>query len=194
MYCKNCGKEISDLAEICVQCGAKPKSGDKYCQNCGAETGPSAEICVKCGVQVKPASVVSQDMYAGFWRRFGAAIIDGIILGIAQTIVFRRSVFRTFAFAPGIFFRSYVWSMVFGWLYYALMESSVKQATLGKMLIGIKVTDLDGNRIPFGKATARHFSKIISGLILFIGYIMAGFTEKKQALHDIIAGTLVVKK
>ncbi len=194
MYCRNCGKELTDLAEICVQCGAKPKSGDKFCQNCGAETGPSAEICTKCGVRSKPAMVMTQEIFAGFWRRFGAAIIDGIILGIAETIIFRRSAFRTFAFAPWVFFKSYVWTMVFGWLYYALMESSVKQATWGKMLIGIKVTDLEGNRISFGKATARHFSKIISGLILCIGYIMAGFTEKKQALHDIIAGTLVVKK
>jgi uncharacterized RDD family membrane protein YckC len=99
-----------------------------------------------------------------------------------------------FAFTPGAMVKTYFWSILIGWLYFALMESSNKQATLGKMLIGIKVTDLDGNRITFGKATARHFSKIISGVILAVGYIMAGFTQRKQALHDIIAGTLVVKK
>lgn len=194
MYCKNCGKEVSDLAEICVQCGAKPKAGDKFCQNCGAETGPSAEICVKCGVLVKSASIVLQNMYAGFWRRFGAVIIDGILLWVVEMIIFRSIAFRMFVFTPGAFFKMYFWSILIGWLYFALMESSNKQASLGKMLIGIKVTDLDGNRITFSKATARHFSKIISGLILCIGYIMAGFTEKKQALHDIIARTLVVKK
>lgn len=84
--------------------------------------------------------------------------------------------------------------VIVGWLYFALMESSAKRATIGKMLLGIVVTDLGGNRISFGRATARFWSKIISGLILYIGFIMAGFTEKKQGLHDIIAGTLVLKK
>ena len=83
--------------------------------------------------------------------------------------------------------------MVVSWLYFALLESSPKQATLGKMALGIKVTDLDGNRISFGRATGRFFAKIISGVILMIGYIMAAFTAKKQALHDIIASTLVIK-
>ncbi|MBI9072485.1 MAG: RDD family protein [Melioribacteraceae bacterium] len=78
------------------------------------------------------------------------------------------------------------------WLYYALMESSSKQATLGKMAVGIKVTDMSGARIGFGKASGRYFGKILSGLILNIGYIIAAFTEKKQALHDILAGCLVV--
>jgi uncharacterized RDD family membrane protein YckC len=62
------------------------------------------------------------------------------------------------------------------------------------MAIGIKVTDLNGNRISFGRATGRYFAKILSGMILMIGYIMAGFTEKKQALHDMIASCLVVMK
>jgi uncharacterized RDD family membrane protein YckC len=83
---------------------------------------------------------------------------------------------------------------VAGWLYFAMMESSNKMATLGKMAIGIKVTDLNGNRISFGRATGRYFAKILSGMILMIGYIMAGFTEKKQALHDMIASCLVVMK
>ena len=80
------------------------------------------------------------------------------------------------------------------WLYYALMESSPKQGTLGKMAIGLKVTDLSGNRISFGRATGRYFGRILSGLILDIGFLMIVFTAKKQGLHDIIAGTLVVKK
>jgi uncharacterized RDD family membrane protein YckC len=82
--------------------------------------------------------------------------------------------------------------LVFGsWLYEAFMESSSYQATLGKMILGMKVTDLSGNRISFGRATGRHFAKWISGMILCIGYIMVGFTERKQGLHDLLAGTLV---
>lgn len=80
------------------------------------------------------------------------------------------------------------------WLYYALMESSVKQATLGKMALGIVVTDLAGNRISFGRATGRYWAKLISALTLLAGFVMAGFTAKKQALHDMIAGCLVVTK
>jgi uncharacterized RDD family membrane protein YckC len=78
------------------------------------------------------------------------------------------------------------------WLYYALFESSALQATPGKLALGIKVVDEAGNRIGFGKASGRWFAKIVSNLILGIGYLMAGFTARKQALHDMMAGTLVV--
>jgi len=80
------------------------------------------------------------------------------------------------------------------WIYEAAMESSSLQATLGKMIFGMKVTDLNRNRISFARATGRHFAKYLSSMILFIGYIMAGFTERKQALHDIIASTVVVRR
>ena len=77
------------------------------------------------------------------------------------------------------------------WLYEAFMESSSYQATLGKMIFGMRVTDLNGNRISFERATGRHFAKWLSGLALGIGYIMVAFTERKQGLHDLLAGTLV---
>ena len=79
-------------------------------------------------------------------------------------------------------------------LYGAFMESSNLQATVGKLAVGIKVTTTEGEKLTFVKALLRHIGKIISGLIIFIGYIMAAFTEKRQALHDFIAGSLVVKK
>lgn len=84
--------------------------------------------------------------------------------------------------------------ILFGWLYFTGLESSLMKATFGKIALGIIVTDLDGNRISFGRANGRYWCKYISALILMIGYIMAGFTEKKQALHDTMANTLVVKK
>lgn len=74
------------------------------------------------------------------------------------------------------------------------MESSAKQATLGKMAVGIVVTDMNGGRISFGNATGRFFGKILSGLIIYVGFIMVAFTDKKQGLHDMMAGTLVVQK
>jgi len=94
----------------------------------------------------------------------------------------------------GAFIRLILIRTVLNWLYYALLESSAWQATLGKKALGLEVTDLEGRRISFGRATGRFFAKMISALILWIGFIMAGFTEKKQALHDMIAGTLVIRK
>jgi len=122
--------------------------------------------------------------YGGFWIRFVAAIIDGILLAIVQFIIGLVIDDQT---------TTTLINIVLGWLYFAGMESSANQATLGKRAMGLQVTDLEGDRIGFGKATGRYFAKIISALILFIGYFMIGFTEKKQGLHDMIAGTLVIK-
>jgi uncharacterized RDD family membrane protein YckC len=161
--------------------------------------------------------------YANFWARLAAFLLDVIILYIPniilQTIVFSffgvpKAIVQLEAatgstvdesqaaealaqfmtvFLPAIAI-SLVINLVVAWLYLALMESSAKQATLGKMALGIVVTDLNGGRISFARATGRYFSKAFLSSILLIGYIIAAFTEKKQALHDIIAGTLVVKR
>ena len=84
-------------------------------------------------------------------------------------------------------------SILAGWIYFASTESSSWQATVGKKLLNLKVTDMNGDRLTFGRATGRYFGKILSSLICLIGFIMAAFTEKKQALHDMMANTLVVK-
>jgi uncharacterized RDD family membrane protein YckC len=128
------------------------------------------------------------EAYAGFWRRFAAYLLDAIILSavfVPLFLVLPREQQQT-TLSP--------LTTAISWLYFALMESSARQATVGKMALGIVVTDLGGNRIGFGRATGRYFAKILSALILLIGFIMAAFTERKQGLHDIIAGTLVVKK
>jgi uncharacterized RDD family membrane protein YckC len=83
--------------------------------------------------------------------------------------------------------------IIAAWLYYALSESSPKQATIGKKLLGIQVTDMDGGRIDFQTASIRFFGKIISTALAGAGFIMAPFTPQYQALHDVIAKTLVVK-
>ncbi len=153
--------------------------------------------------------------YASFLRRFAALIVDAILIGCLQAFIF-----VPILAAIGISFAGNmetmdvndpdnVAGMVAGimaaagayWLlattiqvlYFTFMESSKYQATVGKMVMGIKVTDLNGAKIEFSKALVRSLSRLISGFIFLIGYIMAAFTEKKQALHDIIAGTLVVK-
>jgi uncharacterized RDD family membrane protein YckC len=133
-----------------------------------------------------------------------AAIIDSILIGIVVFPVLGILGF-TIALAgsqvsmPEIgvhLVRGIVASALFmgaGWLYEAILESSSKQATVGKMALGLKVTDEYGQRISFARASARYFSKILSRMILLIGYIMVGFTQRKQGLHDMIAGTLVVR-
>jgi uncharacterized RDD family membrane protein YckC len=134
--------------------------------------------------------------------RFVAVLIDGILVGIvvwpvSAMIAIAIGVAGGAVSMPTIgvhLVRGIVgiaFSACANWIYEAAMESSSKQATVGKMALALKVTDLEGRRISFARATGRHFAKIISGMILLIGYIMAGFTERKQALHDMIAGTLV---
>jgi uncharacterized RDD family membrane protein YckC len=150
--------------------------------------------------------------YAGFWRRFVAHMIDNVLVGfVALLLCIPALAILGVGIGAGMmeetesgigivvaFIAAYLAAIllivVLQWLYYALMESSSKQATLGKLALGIIVTDLNGQRISFGRATGRYFGKIVSGMILSIGYIMAGFTEKKQALHDIMASCLVVMK
>jgi uncharacterized RDD family membrane protein YckC len=129
--------------------------------------------------------------YSGFWRRFVAYLIDSILL----SIVFWLLVLILGGIGgDGGIVVGYVLGLVLIFGYYAYMESSERQATVGKIALGIKVTDLNGQRVSFGKALGRNLGKIISALILYIGFIMAAFTEKKQALHDIMAGCLVVKE
>ena len=138
--------------------------------------------------------------YAGFIIRFFAFCIDTIILCIGLFILqlffnipMRVGYFNNLPpMTPAVFGFNIV-AVVGVWLYYALFQSSKWQATPGKRFFRIKVVDYHGNRISFGRATARYFSKYLSSLIFFIGYFMIIFTEKKQALHDMIAKTLVVK-
>jgi uncharacterized RDD family membrane protein YckC len=80
------------------------------------------------------------------------------------------------------------------WLYYSLFESSALQATPGKVLCGIIVTDLSGDRVSFFRASNRFFGRILSGLILGIGFLMIAFTERHQGLHDKLAGCLVIRE
>ena len=170
-----------------------------FCPNCGNKNVEDARFCQNCGKDLTQVAVGQPPVkYAGFWRRFAASIIDGLVIGIAY-LIFSIPLF--FAFdevlpdAEGPWFLIvYLAAFILSWLYYSLMESSAKQATLGKMALDIIVTGEAGNRISFARATGRYFAKYLSQLIFYIGYIMIAFTKKKQGLHDLIAITLVVKK
>jgi uncharacterized RDD family membrane protein YckC len=127
--------------------------------------------------------------FAGFWIRFAALIIDYILIIILLTIVSAiiNGGFDSGEESPGatvVFLLSVV-------LYFPGMESSTRQATIGKMAVGIKVGDVNGNQISFLNAFGRFAAKLISSFMLYIGFMMAGWDEKKQALHDKLANTYV---
>jgi uncharacterized RDD family membrane protein YckC len=221
MYCSKCGANVPEGAAFCSACGQPVPTTSAVSPAPPAYTPP---LSVPPPVQYAPASpgyvppaqatwqtsARPQVAYAGFWLRFVAFIIDAIVLGFAGWIVMlpfaaslgMRQTFMGFRpISPeellpllGALFKIMIMRTILHWLYFALMESSAWQGTLGKKALGLEVTDLEGRRISFGRATGRFFAKIISSLILFVGYIMIGFTEKKQGLHDMIAGTLVIRK
>ena len=126
--------------------------------------------------------------------RLGAYLIDSLLLSTVLVIALWPQIQR--GMTPEQLSQDYrllAAELFLPWLYFALMESSPWQATLGKKAFRLRVTDLEGHRINLGRATLRHLGKILSGLTLFLGYVMAGFTVRKQALHDILAGCLVVR-
>ena len=136
-------------------------------------------------------------VYGTFWARFFAALLDAIIIGVPMSII------STLLFPVnditvdyGNYFvrsgTSNLLQLIAGWLYSALMESGPGMATLGKRALGLKVTTADGDRISFGQATGRHFGKIISTIILCIGFLMMLWDDRRQTLHDKMTRTLVV--
>ncbi|WP_218015245.1 RDD family protein [Brevibacillus dissolubilis] len=126
--------------------------------------------------------ITENSSYAGFWVRVSAVLIDSVVLMIPNYMA--NQVSTSF---------SWLFLLVGPWLYCAYMESSSWQGTVGKRVFALIVTDGAGNRLTFGKASLRYWSKALSGLTLCIGFMMAGMREKKEAMHDLIAGTYVIK-
>lgn len=149
-------------------------------------------------------------VYAGFWKRAAATVIDGFVVTLAGLVVQvvlmgiffggvaafgsdAASMFSTGAGIAGIAL-VYLLPIAMQAVYYAAMHASTGQATLGKLAVGIKVTDAAGRRIAFWHGIGRYFATWLSALTLCIGYLMAAFTQRKRALHDMLAGTLVVDR
>ncbi len=134
--------------------------------------------------------------YAGFWRRFAAAVLDDtLILILANLLISVSNFYRYIVDSNEVFITSFIFIflVLLRWSYSAGMESSPLRATIGKLAIGLYVTNMDGGRVTFRQATGRFFGKVLSSLILCIGYIMAAFTPKKQALHDQLSNCLVMR-
>ena len=214
MYCSKCGANLAPDAAFCTACGTPAGGLAVPMASTTAATYPPTGVS---GSYADPVGlIVSQRFaFAGFWLRVVAAIIDGMIIGFAFLVLFIPLLFLTGTAAqleglahnngrpdPAVFAGLLMIILLFAglsiliqWLYHAYLESGEKQATWGKQALGLYVTDLTGNPVSFGRASGRFFGKIITGMIpLAIGYIMAGFTERKQALHDMIAGCLVLRR
>lgn len=144
-----------------------------------------------------PVHVQAPDLHAGFWLRVVAYLVDGVVLATVFLVLY-LAVSRTLALpvdAGGwLAWRVLVAWQLAPWLYFALFEASPLQATPGKLALGLAVTDERGHRIGFGRASARFFGKLVSGLVFGIGYLLAGWSARKQALHDLMAGCCVVRK
>lgn len=134
-------------------------------------------------------------VYSGFWRRFAAFLIDMVIVSLFILILSAAMGFSVGiggVGGPGASLLGILIAIAAPWLYWAGMESSKHQATIGKMALGMAVTDQSYKRLTFLRASARYYGKFLSSMTLLIGFIMAGFTRRKQALHDMLAGSLVV--
>jgi uncharacterized RDD family membrane protein YckC len=140
---------------------------------------------------VSDAGVTERAAYAGFWRRFAAYAIDYLVV-LLGGIVLGALVIRAGIVADGTEGRFTFWLLLGYCAYYALLESSSWQATLGKRAMGIKVTNRRGERIGLARAAARFVAKLLSVLTLLVGYLLVAVTRRRQALHDLIAGTFVV--
>lgn len=207
MFCSNCGSEVAAGSQFCSKCG-RPAGG----------ASPAA-YTAQGGAPV-PAHIGLR--YAGFWLRVASTLIDGIILSIPigflviLLIAMMGGGAAFFARVPqlrdpdsvlanlpaiisaliGFYLVVLLVALSIHWLYFALMESSVRQGTIGKIILNLYVTDMEGKRITFGRASGRYFTKVGMGFVPFgfLGYVLAGFTERKQALEDFVASTLVYRK
>ncbi len=150
------------------------------------------------------------DDYAGFWLRVVAFIIDSIVLSVLYLLLILplydylvpQPAIDTGFTTQGTTLVQQIWMpdvsqvvlLLVGIAYYAVMEASRHQASLGKLALELKVTDAAGDRLSLSRSVLRNASKLISALLLMAGYLAAAFTRRKQAIHDLIAGALVLKR
>jgi uncharacterized RDD family membrane protein YckC len=200
-------------AAYCAKCGAPQPGAPAPAASAAASAAPPLATSPAPAYSPVPYAPVAPRAvgYGGFWIRFVAAIIDYLVLRVAM-IPFGLLIFGRLMLVGGWFPRGgrmspdemfpfmaaagklFLIQTAAYWIYEAWMTSSSKQATLGKMAFGLKVVNAEnGAPLSFALASGRHFAKYISAFTAMIGFIIAGFTARKQALHDLIAGTVVIK-
>jgi uncharacterized RDD family membrane protein YckC len=194
----------SVVEEVCASCGNSRLPDGNFCLFCGDVLTEPASPVVNGKPSTRVLNTPDKIEYAGFWLRFLAGAVDvgvellgALLITLALDFVLRQfghtfgidrwdaKVFAGFAYIPILAIGS--------WLYCAFTESSAAQATLGKRLLGLRVMNIDGGRVSFGQATVRHFMKFLSFFCAMIGFMMAGWTKRRQALHDIPTDVLVIR-
>ena len=202
---------------FCSKCGAQNSAMAQSCQNCGltlsSNLAPTqAAAPARAYAAAPPIAYAPPSIYGGFWIRLLAHLIDHVILSaVAAPLFFIMVLPAIIRIAheaeqsqepPSPELIITILSSVFvyialafvgQWLYDALLTSSSWQGTIGKRVLRLRVVDEAGNRIGFGRATGRFFAKILSSMFFCIGFIMIGFTERKTGLHDMLAGTKVLR-
>ena len=183
MFCSRCGTWLPDETATCTLCGLVLR--------------PGAATPAAAAARATPAAVmVEQVMYAGFWRRFWALLIDVIVtyfpiatvrvlLGLSPSASFDPQ-------QPAAWWAA-AFEILIDWLYAAFLISSRWRATLGQAVMDLHVTDLNGDRISFARATARYLAQILNLVTLGFGLLLQVFSARRQALHDLVSGTVVVR-
>jgi uncharacterized RDD family membrane protein YckC len=197
------------LDQVCSNCGNARLPDGRFCLFCGdllSESGPKGLVSSQPSKPLAspaPTELALPD-YAGFWLRAWAGAIDvaleasgALLLTFAIDLALRRFG-RLLGISP--FVSKVATGMAFililavgSWLYCAFTESSSWCATVGKRVLGLQVVTADGDKVGFGQATVRHFMKFLSLFFLTIGFMMAGWTKRRQALHDMPSDCLVIR-
>jgi uncharacterized RDD family membrane protein YckC len=194
LACPKCGQALPDGAENCPSCG-EPVKGSS-----GRAPSPESGVPATAARPIQHSAI-----YGGFWIRGLAYLIDWFLIAIVSVSVIFTPLVGLGAVPADA---SFAWFMalnrqtiairllifMLSWLYFASLESSAWQATIAKKVLGLVVTDLEGRRISFTRASYRYLGKLVFGTIFYFGFLFATFTPRKQALHDILAKCLVLKR
>jgi uncharacterized RDD family membrane protein YckC len=197
------------VQHVCSNCGNPLLTDGKFCLFCGdvlADTPDKPNLVVRKPSEASlalPPRHWPPD-YAGFWLRVWAGAIDitlqalaalllTVIIGYIVKVLTSRSGMSpiTRSYLTGIAFIAVL--TIGGWLYSAFSESSKWRATIGKRIIGLEVVNASGGKLTFGQASIRHFMKFLSLFTVAVGFMMAGWTKRRQALHDMPADTVVIR-
>lgn len=161
------------------------------CAKCGTNNIHSATLCSACGTSLV-VTAEKELVYAGFWKRFAALFIDGLLITVASVILILILALLTGGNSGLMVAMFYLLLFGLSAYYFVSMEAGPHSATWGKRWLNLKVLDSDGARLSTGRAFARWLAHGISNITFYIGYVMQPFTERKQALHDIVSATVVV--
>jgi uncharacterized RDD family membrane protein YckC len=186
MFCSRCGTWLADDAPICPLCGLVLRPGAV-----ASTPGPASGMAPRQG-----AAIIEQVAYAGFWRRCVGLLIDVVVTYFPiATVRVLLGLPASGSFDPLL--PSAWWAALFelliDWLYASILISSPWRATLGQAVMDLHVTDLDGNRISFARASARYLAQLLNLVTVGFGLILQVFSARRQALHDLVSGTVVVR-